>query len=90
MVERLIDEMEKHYIHIKKCREEIAELREEIAKRKPPLWEEATGTVDNKKDYIKSQIAELQYHIDIFESDIEYAMNMINILNWRIMYEDDE
>lgn len=89
MVERLIDEMERQYEHIKKCREEIATLKEEMAVRKAPLWEEATGTVDAKKDYIKSQLAELQYHIDTFESDIEYAMNMVEILNWRIMYKDD-
>ncbi|WP_458456491.1 hypothetical protein [Methanobrevibacter sp.] len=89
MVERLIDEMEKEYVHIKKCREEIASLKEEIALRKAPLWEEATGTVDAKKDYIKFKLADLQYHIDIFESEIEYAMNKIEILEWRIMYKDD-
>lgn len=89
MVEKLIDELEKQYIHIKKCREEIATLKEEMAIRKPSLWEEATGTVDAKKDYIKSKLADLQYHIDTFESDIEFAYNMIQILNWRIAGENE-
>lgn len=89
MVEKLIDEMEKHYAFIKKSREEIASLREEIAIKKAPLWEEATGTVDAKKDFIKSKLADLNYRIDMAESEIEYAYNMIQILNWRIAEKDE-
>lgn len=89
MVQKLIDEMEKHYKFIKTTREEIAELRKKKALKKPPLWEEATGTVDAKKDYIKAKVAEIDYRIAICESDIEYATNMIDILSWRMFNQDD-
>ena len=89
MAKELIDEMEKHYKFIRTTREEIAELRQKKALMKPPLWEEAIGTVDAKKDYIKSKVADIDYRIAVCESDIEYATNMVDILNWRVLYKDD-
>lgn len=89
MAKELIDEMEKHYAFVKKTREDIAELKERMALMKPPLWEEATGTVDAKKDYIKAKTAEIDRQIKVAEADIEYALNMVDILTWKITYKDD-
>ena len=84
-MDELIDKMEEYYRNIHNLRMSIAELKKTKAIKKAPLWEEATGTVDNKKDYIKSKLADIEHDIAVAESDIEYAYNMIDVLNWRIM-----
>ena len=89
MVEKLITELEDTYGYIKDCRVKIADLRKQKAVLKAPLWEEATGTVDAKKDYIKSKTANIDYEIDVLEADIQYQLDLCDVLNWRIMYSDD-
>ena len=84
-MDELIDKMEEYYRNIHNLRIGIAELKKTKVIKKAPLWEEATGTVDNKKDYIKSKLADIEHDITVAESDIEYAYNMIDVLNWRIM-----
>ena len=72
---------------IKECRDMIADLREKRAIKKAPLWEEATGTVDAKKDYIKSKIADIDCEIAKLEADIELYYNQISILDDKIQLE---
>lgn len=72
---------------IKECRDKIADLKEEKALKKAPLWEEASGTVDAKKDYIKSKIADIDCEIAKLESDIELYYNQIEIMNDKITLE---
>lgn len=86
-MDQVIDEIKRHYDFIHKCREDIAELRKQRALMKAPLWEEATGTVDAKKDYIKSKIADYDYNISLKEAEIEYSYNLIDILLFEV---DDE
>lgn len=55
-MDKVITEIKRHYEFIHQARKGIAELRKQRALIKAPLWEEATGTVDAKKDYIKSKL----------------------------------
>ena len=78
---------ENFMLTIKKCRDKIADLKEEKALKKAPLWEEASGTVDAKKDYIKSKIADIDCEIAKLESDVELYYNQIEIMNDKIALE---
>ena len=82
-----IEDIKSNYALIFQLRQDIAELRKERALMKAPLWEEATGTVDAKKDYIKSKIADYDYDISRKEAKIEYSYNMIDI--WLFEVDDE-
>lgn len=84
----LINEKEQYYIKIQQSRVKIADSKLEIARRKPDLWEQAGGTVDQKKDYIKSKLTEFSDAIRLEESNIEFFYNMIDVLNNRLEYCD--
>lgn len=86
-IENMIMLKENFMKAIKECRDEIADLREKRAIKKAPLWEEATGTVDAKKDYIKSKIADIDCEIAKLEADIELYYNQISILDDKIQLE---
>jgi len=75
----IIDEVEKHYDAIYNLRMELSDLRKERAEQKAPLWEEAVGTVDAKKDYIKSKISHLDSLIAKKEAEIEYKYNLAKL-----------
>ena len=66
----------------------IADAKGQIALKKASLWEEATGTVDQKKDYIKSKIEYETGEINLAEADIEYFYNMIDVLKLRLEHGD--
>lgn len=83
---KLINEKHKHYLTILEARKNIAELKQNKAVEKAPLWEEATGTVDAKKDYIKSKLSMVDMKIRENEAIIEYSYNMIDILNDKLVY----
>lgn len=82
-----IDGLREFYNQIYDFRTEIAQLKTEKAQLKPQLWEEATGTVDQKKDFIRSRTADLDYRISECEAGIELAYNLVNLL---IMEHNDE
>ena len=86
-VEQLIMLKEDFMRVIKECRDEIADLKMKRALKKAPLWEEATGTVDAKKDYIKSKIADIDCEIAKYEADIELYYNQIKVLDDKIHLE---
>ena len=87
-VTELLDKKQEYIESINDARYKIAELRKTLVDMKAPLWEEATGTVDAKKDYIKSQTSDIQKQIDEFEADIEWYYNMIDVINQKLMYGD--
>ena len=89
MVEKLIAEKEMNIELIQKARQELADLREDKAVMKAPLWEEAQGTVDAKKDFIKSKTANIDREIAYKEADIEYLYNRLNILDNLLVYSDE-
>lgn len=88
MDKSLINDMELCYKQIKEARDSIAEIKFAMNVRKPQLWEEATGTVDAKKDYIKSQLADEIKEISLLESEIEWYNNQIELLTWKMMSDE--
>ena len=89
MVKELIDKMECWYKRIYDDKNKISELKKDKAEMRNRYWGEATGTVDQKKDYLKAMTSNLDDEIRLLEAGIEYAYNMVDILNWRLMYTDD-
>ena len=89
MVEKLIAEKEMNIDLIQKARQELADLRKQKALLKAPLWEEAQGTVDAKKDFIKSKTANIDKEIAYKEAKIEYLYNKLNILDNQLVYSDE-
>lgn len=87
--EKLLASKEVNIDNIRRNRKEIADLRMEKAVMKAPLWDEATGTVDAKKDYIKSKTALLDNKIAIMESEIEYLYNELDLINDKLVYCDE-
>ena len=89
MVKELIDKMEYWYkeIHEDKCR--ISELKTDKAEQRNRYWGEATGIAKEKEDYIKAMTSKYDEEIRKLEAHVEYAYNMVDILNWRLMYTDD-
>lgn len=85
-MDKIIAEKQSCIDLIQKARKELADLREEKAIAKAPLWEVATGTVDAKKDYIKSKLAETDKEIAYKEANIEYLYNRLNILDNKLVY----
>ena len=84
-MDELIKQKEEYYEKILKSRENIANSRYKLAGDKPKLWEEATGLADQKKDYVKSEVAIWTEEIEQEEAKIEYYYNMINIINDKMM-----
>ena len=84
-----IDKIKALYMNIKTCRDMIAKAQKEINLTKASLWENATGTVDQKKDYIKSQIADKLDIINTAESEIEYNYNMVKVIEYQLEYRDE-
>lgn len=90
MVETLIKDAEEYFKNIKICRDMIADTRKTINLKKASLWDEATGTVDAKKDYIKSKLAEEYQIIANAESEIEFNYNMIDVIKFKLEFFDYE
>ena len=89
MVEKLIAEKEMDIDLIQKARQELADLREQKAVMKAPLWEEAQGTKKKKKDFIKSKTADIDKQIAYKEANIEYLYNRLNIIEDLLVYRDE-
>lgn len=87
--DKLLEKMSREYENIHKDRTDIEDLLKEKVELKPRLWEEATGTVDQKKDYIRSRTSELDMKIHKLEADIEYSYNKIKVLEYYLVYCDE-
>lgn len=88
----MINLKEQFYLAIFEERASIADLKKQKAEMKAPLWEEATGTVDQKKDFIKSKTAEIDYQIAMSEAEIELRYNQARIIDEKVdlkMTEED-
>ena len=88
MVEKVIAEKQSCIDLIQNARKELADLKEQKAIMKAPLWEEAQGTVDAKKDFIKCKTANIDKEIGYKEANIEYLYNRINILEDKLVYHE--
>ena len=87
-MDKMIDNIEYWYKEIFDKRNNISELMKKKAEMKASLWSEAEGTVDAKKDYIKSKTASIDDEIRLLEANIEYAYNMVEVWNLRLMYNE--
>lgn len=85
-MDKLIDMMDEIYESIYNDRVKIEELIKAKTELKPKLWEEATGTVDQKKDYIRSRVSDYDMKIHKLESLIEYKYNKIRVLDYKLVY----
>ena len=88
-IKDLIAEKQSYVEIIKAGRQNIAKLKKDKALKKAPLWEVAQGTVDAKKDYIKSMVAKIDEDILREEANIEYAYNMIEVVNDKMVTIDE-
>lgn len=88
-IRSVIEEKEQYYEKIHDARKRIADAKDSIARERIDAWADAEGTVDQKKDYVKSVIVEYTTEINSAEADIEYYYNMIEILNDKLVYEDE-
>ena len=87
-MDEIVKGMKYTYEQILDMRCEIANFKKQKAEMKSDLWEDATGTVDQKKDYIKSQTADIDYNISELEAGIELAYNLIEVMNLELMYDE--
>ena len=87
-MDKIIEAMEKEYQKIYENRVKIEELNKKKVEMKPRLWEEATGTVDQKKDYIRSRTSDYNMDIHLLEAQIEYSYNLIKVLDYKLVYHE--
>ena len=88
-MDKIIEAMENEYQKIYECRKKIEELNKKKVELKPRLWEEVSGTVDQKKDYIKSRTSDYDMDIHVLEAKIEYSYNIIKVLDYKMVYCDE-
>lgn len=89
MVKELINELSYWYKKIYDDRAEISKLKKERAEKRNRYWGEASGTVDQKKDYLKAMTSDIDDNIRLLEAQIEYSYNIVEVINWRMEYADD-
>lgn len=87
MVQEMIQLKEQMMLQIQGARLEIADLKKKKIDKRAKAWESAEGTVDAKKDYVRSQVSDLDCQIDVLNADIELYYNQIGILDEKIELE---
>lgn len=87
---KILDEIKERYTKIYECRVNIANLQKEKIIKRNKAWIEATGTVDEKKDYVRSQVSSQSESIALNEANIEFQYNIIKVLENKLIYEIDE
>ena len=89
-MKELIAEKQSYIEMISAGRKNIARINHDKILIRAELWDEATGTVDQKKDFIKSKVAEFDYDIATEEANIEYFYNMLGIIEDKMVMLEDE
>ena len=80
----MIDLKEQMMIGIYNTRLELADKNKEKIDARAKAWESAEGIADAKKDYVRSQVSDIQNQIDVLNAEIELAYNQIKILDEKI------
>lgn len=88
-MEKLIAEKQSYVEIIKTGRKNIAKLKADKIKARADAWSEAEGIADAKKDYVRSQVADIDLEISNEEANIEYCYNMIDIINDKLVLTDE-
>ena len=81
---KLVD-MNEQYEIIYNNRIKIAELKRGKITARASAWENASGIADQKKDYVRAAVADIDLEIDIAEAEIERAYNRIKALDYEVM-----
>ena len=87
MVEEMITLKESMMQQVYECRLQIADLKKEKINARAKAWESAEGIADAKKDYVRSQVSDIDCQIDVLEAEIELLYNQVTILNEKIEME---
>lgn len=90
MVKTMIDLKEQMLIGIYETRLELADLNKRKIDARAEAWKTADGIADAKKDYVRSQVSDIQKEIDVMEAEIELAYNQIKILDMKIEVVNNE
>ena len=85
-IEKLFGEKKSYIDIIIIGKQNIAMLKSDKVKKRSDVWSKAEGIADQKKDYVKSQVAEIDEKIAKEEANIEYAYNMIDLINDKLVY----
>lgn len=88
-MEKLIAEKQSYVEIIRAGRKNIAKLKADKIKARADAWSEAEGIADAKKDYVRSQVADIDLEISNEEANIEYCYNMIDIINDKLVLTDE-
>ena len=83
----MIQLKEQMMLQIQGARLEIADLKKKKIDKRAKAWGSAEGTVDAKKDYVRSQVSDLDCQVDVLNADIELYYNQISILDEKIELE---
>ena len=81
--------METRYNNIYKLKKEIAGFKKEKAEQRNRYWGEATGIAKEKEDYIKAMTSGVDEKIRLNEAEIQYNLDMIEILDFKLVYCDE-
>lgn len=87
MVENMILLKEQFIKQIHEARLELADLRMRKINKRAKAWEVAEGTVDQKKDFVRSHVSDLDNQISVLEADVEMYYSQIAILDEKIELE---
>ena len=84
---KLVDNLNEQYEIIFNNRIKIAELKRDKITGRASAWENATGIADQKKDYVRAAVADIDIEIDIAEAEIERAYNRLKLADYELMGE---
>lgn len=85
----ILEEMDNLYDKIYEYRTDIASHNRNKIEKRANAWNDATGIADEKKDYVRSEVAEIQEKIDYCEAEIELAYNKIKVMCFRLENGDE-
>ena len=74
-------------IYANRC--SIAELKKLKITARSEAWEDASGIADEKKDHVRSQVAQLDEKIALAEAEIEKAYNTLKVLELELEHSDE-
>ena len=86
---KIIEEMDVYYTEIRDARQKLADLKHDKINIRAEAWKSAEGIADNKKDYVRSAVSDIDREIDKLESDIEYFYNQIKLCEYKIGESND-
>ena len=86
---KILDEMDELYDTIYENRCKIAHLKKDKIEVRSDAWSDATGIADQKKDYVRSCVANMDESIDLCEAEIERAYNKIKLWTYKMESTDE-